>query len=213
MVYLYDSCDQISDFCLNSNWERCDDTYLERTDGRQDGRTDRRTEGQTDRGKTVYSPPLRGAGVYLDMCCIVYITIQPYIMASRFRLCRDSNFQATNHQWAYLLKLDTRQDMFIDWSLTCNVISFSVMWWSIFSTYQSPVSLLFNIGYTPRDCVRLVNILNFLHRIGRWKIKDRYQTLFVVLWSLYYLSINPFGFWNFNDSVKGKKGGIWFQSG
>jgi hypothetical protein len=45
----------------------------------------------------------------------------------------------------------------------------------------------------------------------RWKIRDRYQTLVVVLWSLYYLSIDPFGFWNFNDRVKVKTGGIWFQ--
>ena len=40
MVYLYDACDQISDF-----WEKCDEKYLGRT------------EGQTDRGKTVYPPP------------------------------------------------------------------------------------------------------------------------------------------------------------
>jgi hypothetical protein len=86
---------------------------------------------------------------------------------------------ATNHQWTYLLKLDTPQDMLIDWSLTLNGISFSVMWGSIFSIYQLPVSLLFKIGYT---------------RIGRWKKGDRYQTLFVVLWSLHYLSIDHFGF-------------------
>jgi hypothetical protein len=132
---------------VNSYWEKCDDTYRERTD--------RRTE------VTQYTPlPLRGAGVYLDMYCIVCFTIHPYIMASCFRLCRDSYFQAINYQWASLLKLNTRQDMLIDWSLTFNVISFSAIWWSIFSIYQSPVSLLCKIGYTPRDCVRLVNILN-----------------------------------------------------
>ena len=158
-----------------------------KTDGRTDGRTERRTEAKQ------YTPlPLPAAGVYLDMCCIVCFTIHPYIMTSRFRLWRDSYFQATNHQWPYLLTLDTRQDMLIDWPLTFNGISFSVMWGSIFSIYQLPVSLLFKIGYT---------------RIGRWKKGDRYQTLFVVLWSFYYLSIDPFGFWNFNDRVKEKNGG------
>jgi len=127
-----------------------------------DGRTEVRKDGQTDRGKPVYSPPPWGSGVWLDICCIVCFTIHPYIMASRFRLCRDFYFQATNHQWAYLLTLDTRQDMLIDWSLTFNGISFSVMWGSIFSIYQSPVSLLFKIGYTPKDCARLVNICNCL---------------------------------------------------
>jgi hypothetical protein len=117
-----------------------------RTEGRKDGRKDGRTDGRTDRRTEVkqYTPlSLRGAGVCLDMCCILCVTIHPYIMASRFRLCRDSYFHATNHQWAYLLKLDTRQDMLIDWSLTFNGISFSFMWGSIFSIYQSPVSLLF----------------------------------------------------------------------
>ena len=111
------------------------------------------------------------------MCWIVCFTIHPYIMASRFRLCRDSYFQVTNHQWAYLLKLDTWQDILIDWSLTFNSISLSVMWGSIFSIYR------------------------------RSKIKDRYPTLFVALLKLYYLSFdNIFGFWNFNDRVKGHKG-------
>ena len=151
MVYLYNDCDQISDFCHQQ---------LLRKMRRQISWTDGRTDGQTDRGKTAYSLPPRGAGVCLNMCCIACFTIHPYIMASRFRLGRDSYFQATNNQWAYLLKLETRQDMLIDWSLTFNSISFLVMWGSIFSIYQSPVSLLFNIGYTPRDCVRLVNILN-----------------------------------------------------
>jgi hypothetical protein len=127
-----------------------------RTDGRKDERTNRRTEVKQ------YNPPPRGSGVWLDICCIVCFTIHPYIMVSRFRLCRDSYRQATNHQWAYLLTLDTRQDMLIDWSLTFNGISLSVMWGSIFSIYQSPVSLLFKIGYTPRDCARLGNIFNCL---------------------------------------------------
>jgi hypothetical protein len=41
MVYLYDACDQISDF-----WEKCDEKYF----------------GRTDRGKTVYTPPPSGSG-------------------------------------------------------------------------------------------------------------------------------------------------------
>ena len=123
---------------INSYWEKCDDKYLGRTKGRTDGRTDKRTEV-----KQYISLPLRGAGVYLDMCCIVCFTMHSYIMESRFRLCRDSYFQATNHKWAYLLKLDTRQYMLIDLALTFIGISFSVMWGSIFSIYQSPVSLLF----------------------------------------------------------------------
>ena len=136
---------------VNSYWEKCDENIMNgRKDGGTDGRTDRRTEL-----KEYYPLPLRRAGVYLDICCIASFTIHPYVLASRFRLCRDSYLQATNHQWGYLLKLDTREDMLIDWSLTCNGISFSVMWGSIFSIYQSPVSLLFKIGYTPRDCIWL----------------------------------------------------------
>ena len=52
MVYLYDACDQISDFChqqlLRKMWQK---NIL-------DGRKDR----QTDRGKTVYPPPPPGSG-------------------------------------------------------------------------------------------------------------------------------------------------------
>ena len=144
---------------INSYWEKCDDKYLGRTEGRKDGRKDGRTDKRTE-VKQYIPLPLWGAGVFLDMCCIVCFTMHSYIVASRFRLCRDSYFQATNHQWAYLLKLDRRQYILIDWALTFKGISFSVMWGSIFSIYQSPVSLFFKIGYTPRDCVRLVNILN-----------------------------------------------------
>jgi hypothetical protein len=127
-----------------------------RTNERTNGRTDWRTNGRTEKRTEVkqYTPlPLRGAGVYLDMCCIVCFTMHSYIMASRFRLCRDSYFQAINHQWAYLLKLDTCQYMLIDWSLTFNGISFSVMWGSIFSIYQSPVSLLFLKSDTRQEIV------------------------------------------------------------
>ena len=141
MVYLYDACDQISDFCHQQLLRK-----MRRQISRTDGRTEGRTDGWTDKWTEVeqyISLPLRGAGVYLDMCCIVCFTMHSYIMASRFRLCKDSYFQATNHKWAYLLKLDTRQYMLIDLALIFNGISFSVMWGSIFSIYQSPVSLLF----------------------------------------------------------------------
>ena len=39
---------------INSDWEKCDEKYLGRTEGR--------TDGQTDRGKTVYPPPPSGSG-------------------------------------------------------------------------------------------------------------------------------------------------------
>jgi hypothetical protein len=65
MVYLYDACNQISDFChqqLLRNMRR----NISWTDGRTDGRTERRTDGRkggpTDRGKSVYPPPLSGSG-------------------------------------------------------------------------------------------------------------------------------------------------------
>ena len=151
MVYLYDACDQISDFCHQQLLRKMR-RQISRTDGRTEGRTDGWTDKRTE-VKQYISLPLRGAGVYLDMCCIVCFTMHSYIMASRFRLCRDSYFQAINHQWAYLLKLDTCQYMLIDWSLTFNGISFSVMWGSIFSIYQSPVSLLFLKSDTRQEIV------------------------------------------------------------
>jgi hypothetical protein len=49
MVYLYDACDQISDFChqqlLRKMWRKIS-----------------WTDGRTDRGKTVYPPPHSGSG-------------------------------------------------------------------------------------------------------------------------------------------------------
>ena len=45
MGYLYEACDQISDF-YHQQLEKCDEKYL----------------GQTDRGKTVYPPPPSGSG-------------------------------------------------------------------------------------------------------------------------------------------------------
>jgi hypothetical protein len=145
MVWLYDACAQILYFC----------TYLS-------------------------IPPLpEGGGEYTVLPLFVCPSFRPSVLPSvlqsvlPFKIFvvaffsvtvdgrsiifghkrHNSYFQATNHQWAYLLELDTPQDMLIDWSLTLNGISFSVMWGSIFSIYQSPVSLLFKIGYTPRDFV------------------------------------------------------------
>ena len=54
MVYLYDACDQISDFCHQQ---------LLRKMRRKISWTDGRTVGQMDRGKTVYPPPPSGSGV------------------------------------------------------------------------------------------------------------------------------------------------------
>ena len=53
MVYLYDACDQISDFCHQQK-----NATKNILDGRKDGKTD----GQTNRGKTVYPPPPSGSG-------------------------------------------------------------------------------------------------------------------------------------------------------
>ena len=52
MVYLYDACDQISDFCHQQ---------LLRKMRRKIFWMDERTDGQTDRGKTVYPPPPSGS--------------------------------------------------------------------------------------------------------------------------------------------------------
>jgi hypothetical protein len=64
MVYLYDACDQISDFChqqLLRKMRRKISWSDGRTEGWKDGRTEGRTDGQTDRGKTVYTPPGSGS--------------------------------------------------------------------------------------------------------------------------------------------------------
>jgi hypothetical protein len=49
MVYIYDACDQISDFCHQQILRKM-------------RRKISWTDGKTDRGKTVYPPTLRGAG-------------------------------------------------------------------------------------------------------------------------------------------------------
>ena len=48
MVYLYDACDQISDFCHQQLLRKM--------------RRKNILDGQTDRGKTVYPPPPSGSG-------------------------------------------------------------------------------------------------------------------------------------------------------
>ena len=53
MVYIYDACDQISDFCHQQILRKM-------------RRKISWTDGKTDRGKTVYPPTLRGAGVYIQ---------------------------------------------------------------------------------------------------------------------------------------------------
>ena len=54
MVYLYDACDQISDFCPQQLL-KCDEKYLGRT---------------KDRGKTVYPLHLWGAGGITKVSCV-----------------------------------------------------------------------------------------------------------------------------------------------
>ena len=62
MVYLYDACDQISDFCHQQLLRKMR-RKISWTDGRMEGRTD----GQTDRGKIVYPLPFgeRGYNEYM----------------------------------------------------------------------------------------------------------------------------------------------------
>ena len=52
MVYLYEACDQISDFCHQQLLRKKTTKII--LDGRKDGRT--------DRGKTVSPPPPSGSG-------------------------------------------------------------------------------------------------------------------------------------------------------
>ena len=79
MVYLYDACDQISDFCHQQLLRKMR-RHISWTDGRREGRTEGRTDGrrdgQTDRGKTVQSPPPSGSGGMLRyvLYCLFYHT-------------------------------------------------------------------------------------------------------------------------------------------
>jgi hypothetical protein len=70
MVYLYDACDQISDFCHQQLLRKMR-RKISWTDGRTEGWKDGRTDGQTDRGKTVYPPPPSGSGGIINK--IAYI--------------------------------------------------------------------------------------------------------------------------------------------
>jgi hypothetical protein len=71
MVYLYDACDQISDFCHQQ---------LLRKMRRKISWTDGRMEGRKDRGKTVYPPPPSGSGGIKMYClctrCIIVNSVQ-----------------------------------------------------------------------------------------------------------------------------------------
>ena len=81
MVYLYDACDQISDFCHQQLLRKMR-RKISWTDGRTEGRTDGRTDGQMDRGKTVYPRPPSGSG---GIQSLIYQT-------SSFTLrCRDND--------------------------------------------------------------------------------------------------------------------------
>ena len=77
MAYLYEACDQISDFC-HQQLPRKMCRKISWTDGRTDGRTD----GQMDRGKTVYPPslPSGSGGIIIDIvygvCRIVIKSVQ-----------------------------------------------------------------------------------------------------------------------------------------
>jgi hypothetical protein len=58
MVYLYDACDKISDFCYQQLLRKI--SWMDgRTEGWKDGRTDRRTEGK--QYTPHHNPKLRGA--------------------------------------------------------------------------------------------------------------------------------------------------------
>jgi hypothetical protein len=68
MVYLYDACDQISDFCHQQLLRK-----ISWTDGRM--------EARTDRGKTVYVPRIINVMFYISYehyCSVVYLFINYY---------------------------------------------------------------------------------------------------------------------------------------
>ena len=60
-----------------------------------------------------------------------------------------------------------------DSTLTSNYKPSGVISGSIFSTDQSPMSLIFETEYIPRDVVRLVNINIFNCLAYDWTVKDK----------------------------------------
>ena len=74
MVYLYDACVQISNFCQQQ---------LLRKMWRKISWTDGRTDGQTDRGKTVYPPPPSESGG-IKMWHWIYMHIFRHIFLSNY---------------------------------------------------------------------------------------------------------------------------------
>ena len=73
MVYLYDACDQISDFCHQQLLRKM-----------------RRKISWTDRGKTVYPPPPSGSGGIIKTWLTVPVC---YIIEDNFRLRLFCNFK------------------------------------------------------------------------------------------------------------------------
>jgi hypothetical protein len=67
MVYLYDACDQISDFCHQQLLRKMRRKLSWTDEGRMGGRMEGRTDGQMDRGKTVYPPPPLGSGGIISL--------------------------------------------------------------------------------------------------------------------------------------------------
>jgi hypothetical protein len=66
MGYLYEACDEISDFCHQQLLSK-----MRRKISWTDGRTEGRTDGKTDRGKTVY--PLL-IFIHIEDICTFFVT-------------------------------------------------------------------------------------------------------------------------------------------
>ena len=105
MVYLYDACDQISDFCHQQ---------LLRKMRRKISWTD----GQTDRGKTVYpSPPSGSRGI---------IKYSYFLKESQF--FKHNCFRVIFFSWHFFVFLFfLEQDLNLTWSVHCSTYSLSIM--------------------------------------------------------------------------------------
>ena len=89
MVYLYDACDQISDFCHQQLLRKM-----------------RRKISWTDRGKTVYPPPPLGSGGITRKNCFRYLKlISPLNAAICTTTSKDKNVMARTRKY-YLKKHD-----------------------------------------------------------------------------------------------------------